>query len=355
MSGWPTPPSGSGRRRRPRATCGSTPSSRPPSRRVPRRSIRATGSSPSGRRLRARSRTRGSSTSDRRPRPSSRWATSSTRGASRRPSMSRWSRERSSQRRSIVRTRSPASSRPPSASGSRCSSRRRPAGEGEGCGASSAPTNCRSHWRPDRTRRRRRSVTARSTSSARSCPRATSRSSCWPTPTATWSRSASATVRCSAATRSSSRRRRRRACRPTRRRELHAMAVRLGTAAGLRNAATCEFLLEPDGSVWFLEVNTRLQVEHGVTELVAGVDIVREQFRVAAGWPLGDEVLAAAERACGPGQSRDRGADRRGGSVARVRADAGPRRPLGHAVRSGHPGRHRASRRGSACRPTTTT
>ena len=50
--------------------------------------------------------------------------------------------------------------------------------------------------------------------------------------------------------------------------ELHEMAVRLGTEAGLRNAATCEFLLDPDGRFWFLEVNTRLQVEHGVTELV---------------------------------------------------------------------------------------
>ncbi len=84
------------------------------------------------------------------------------------------------------------------------------------------------------------------------------------------------------------------------RRRLHAMAVRLGVAAGLRNAATCEFLLEPDGSFWFLEVNTRLQVEHGVTELVAGVDIVREQFRIAAGMPLGSDVLAAAERAADP-------------------------------------------------------
>src|SRR5262249_13168236 len=68
--------------------------------------------------------------------------------------------------------------------------------------------------------------------------------------------------------------------------ELHAMAVRLCEAAGLRNAATCEFLLDPDGRFWFLEVNTRLQVEHGVTELVAGVDIVTEQLRIAAGAPL---------------------------------------------------------------------
>src|SRR4029077_9889618 len=81
------------------------------------------------------------------------------------------------------------------------------------------------------------------------------------------------------------------------RRDLHGMAIPLGVAAGLRNAATCEFLLDPDGAFWFLEVNTRLQVEHGVTELVAGVDIVREQLLVAGGAQLGDDVLAAGGRA----------------------------------------------------------
>jgi acetyl/propionyl-CoA carboxylase alpha subunit len=84
------------------------------------------------------------------------------------------------------------------------------------------------------------------------------------------------------------------------RRELHAMAVRLGTEAGLRSAATCEFLLDPDGRFWFLEVNTRLQVEHGVTELVAGVDIVREQFLVASGAALGGDIVVAAARAADP-------------------------------------------------------
>jgi acetyl/propionyl-CoA carboxylase alpha subunit len=84
------------------------------------------------------------------------------------------------------------------------------------------------------------------------------------------------------------------------RRELHAAAVRAAEAAGLVNAATVEFLLDPDGRFWFLEVNTRLQVEHGVTELVAGVDIVREQLWVAAGRPLSPEILAAAERAATP-------------------------------------------------------
>ena len=84
------------------------------------------------------------------------------------------------------------------------------------------------------------------------------------------------------------------------RRALHDLAIRLGRAAGLRNAATCEFLHDPDGNFWFLEVNTRLQVEHGVTELVSGVDIVREQFRIAAGAPLSAVVVAAGERAATP-------------------------------------------------------
>jgi acetyl/propionyl-CoA carboxylase alpha subunit len=86
------------------------------------------------------------------------------------------------------------------------------------------------------------------------------------------------------------------------RRELHELAVRLGVAAGLCNAATCEFLMDTTGAFWFLEVNTRLQVEHGVTELVSGVDIVREQLRIAAGWSLGDDVIAAAARAATPGR-----------------------------------------------------
>jgi acetyl-CoA carboxylase biotin carboxylase subunit len=70
------------------------------------------------------------------------------------------------------------------------------------------------------------------------------------------------------------------------REEICAAAVRLVKTANYYNAGTCEFLVDRDHRFYFIEVNARIQVEHPVTELVAGVDLVREQIRVAAGQKL---------------------------------------------------------------------
>ena len=114
---------------------------------------------------------------------------------------------------------------------------------------------------------------------------------------------------------------------------MEAAAERACRHIGYRNAGTIEFLVGPDGSFSFIEMNTRLQVEHPVTELLTSIDLVREQVRIAAGVPLrARRPLRPASRA------RDRDADQRGGSGARLRAGAGDgstrfRPPLGPGVR----------------------
>ena len=71
------------------------------------------------------------------------------------------------------------------------------------------------------------------------------------------------------------------------RKEICEAAVKAAKAVGYENAGTVEFLLEPSGNFYFMEMNTRIQVEHPITEWVTGIDLIKEQIKIASGEPLG--------------------------------------------------------------------
>ena len=80
----------------------------------------------------------------------------------------------------------------------------------------------------------------------------------------------------------------------------------MARAAHYYSAGTVEFLVAPDDTFYFLEVNTRIQVEHPITEMVTGIDLIKEQIRLAAGHSSQAEAPQQEEEAAAPGVSSSR-------------------------------------------------
>jgi acetyl-CoA/propionyl-CoA carboxylase biotin carboxyl carrier protein len=120
--------------------------------------------------------------------------------------------------------------------------------------------------------------------------------------------------------------------------ELYRASKAILTEAGYVGAGTCEFLVGPDGTISFLEVNTRLQVEHPVSEEVTGLDLVREQLRIATGEPLGyddPQIRGHAFEFRINGEDAGRNFLPQPGTVAKFEAPSGPGVRLDSGVVSG--------------------
>ena len=127
---------------------------------------------------------------------------------------------------------------------------------------------------------------------------------------------------------------------PEIREQLMAASVSLAREVGYTSAGTVEFMLAPDGQFYFLEMNTRIQVEHTITEMVTGFDLVKEQLRIAQGHPL-----SFTQSRCRAQRAFDSMPDQRRGCRARFRADARDDHGLSRAGRLRHPHRQRHERR----------